>query len=93
MTTAVATAAGASSALAIGRSGYVVCWAEIRYPHEAGYQVCWVEVRLPYIIASLTLIQGGGGSSDKARSKRRIVNDDLDLQDLAELWGMFRKAA
>ena len=93
MTTAVGTAAGSSTALAIGRTGYVVDWIQIRYPHEAGYQVCWIGITLPYIVTSITLIQGGGEGGRGARSKRPIVNDDLDLHDLAELWGMFRKAA
>ena len=94
MTTAVGSAAGSSTALAIGRTGYIVDWIQIRYPHEAGYQVCWIGITLPYIVTSITLIQGGGEGGRGARSKRPIVDDRNDLQDLCEIWELImRKAA
>lgn len=91
----VAHAAGTSIVLGIGRSGYLVNWVQIRYPHETGYQVNWAQIRLPYIIASVSVIPlPGGDGSAKARSKRPIVDDRNDLQDLCEIWELtMRKAA
>lgn len=93
MTTAVGSASGSSIALGIGITGYLVEWVHISYPHETGYQVDWIQIRMPYNITSITLT-GGHGVSRGARSKRPIVDDRNDLQDLCEIWElMMRKAA
>jgi len=74
--------------------GYEVCWVQARYPHETGYQVAWIGIRLPYVVASIVFLPGGHGVSRGARSKRPIVDDRNDLQDLCEIWElMMRKAA
>jgi len=41
----------------------------------------------------LTLVTGAHAKKGPKKLMRAIVNDPLDLEDLAELWGMFRKAA
>lgn len=41
----------------------------------------------------LTLVPGARAKHGPKKLMRAIVNDPLDLEDLAELWGMFRKAA
>lgn len=107
MSDAVGFAAGSSSASAISSSGYWVSWSQLRLPiavgyqlgwcritfPATGYQVAWASLRVPYVV-TLTLIPGGYGSQRAARSKRPLVDDRNDLQDLCEIWELMnRKAA
>lgn len=90
MTEGVGSAAGTSSVQGVAE-GYRVEWVRLTTPYEAiGYEVTWVRITIPYEEVPQLVRVGGSGDN----SKRRRVNDELDLYDLCEIWDLFlRKAA